>query len=188
MRELALHLLDIAENSVAAEAKNVTLTVVEDLVNDRLQLSVEDDGRGMDAEMVAKVVDPFVTSRTTRKVGLGIPLLKAAAEACNGFLTIDSTVGRGTKLVVEFQHSHIDRMPLGDLPGTILSLVIGAPAVHWRFIYRVNQRTFDFDDQPIKETLDGISLTEPDILSYLVTLLTEGVAEIKPDPDQILSK
>ena len=97
MRELALHLLDIAENSVAASAKNVTLTVVEDLVNDRLQLSVEDDGRGMDAEMVARVVDPFVTSRTTRKVGLGIPLLKAAAEACNGFLTIDSALGRGTK-------------------------------------------------------------------------------------------
>ena len=187
MRELALHLLDIAENSVAAEAKNITLTVVEDLENDCLQLSVEDDGRGMDAEMVAKVVDPFVTSRTTRKVGLGIPLLKAAAEACNGFLTIDSTVGRGTKLVVQFQRSHIDRMPLGDLPGTVLSLEIGAPNVHWRFVYQVDQKNFEFDDRPIKDTLDGVPLTEPDILSYLKSLLEEGVAEIKPESDQILT-
>jgi hypothetical protein len=187
MRELALHLLDIAENSVAAAAKNITLTVVEDLVNDRLHLAVADDGRGMDAAMAASVVDPFVTTRTTRKVGLGIPLLKAAAEACNGFLQIDSALGQGTRLAVEFQHSHIDRMPLGDLPGTLLSLVIGAPEVHWRFIYQVNDKLFEFDDQPIKETLDGLSLTEPDILSYIRGLLEEGVAEIKPETDLLFT-
>jgi signal transduction histidine kinase len=89
-----LHLLDIAENSVSAEAKNITLSLCEDLVCDRLMASVQDDGRGMDAAMVAQVTDPFVTSRTTRKVGLGIPLLKAAAEACNGHLSIRSALGK----------------------------------------------------------------------------------------------
>jgi signal transduction histidine kinase len=90
LRELALHLLDIAENSVAAEAKTVVLTVEEDTRTDRLKLRVEDDGKGMDEKMAAMVTDPFVTTRTTRKVGLGIPLLKEAAEACNGWLRITS--------------------------------------------------------------------------------------------------
>jgi hypothetical protein len=178
LRELALHLLDIAENSVAAQAHNITLTVVEDLANDRLRMAVQDDGKGMDADMVARVVDPFVTSRTTRKVGLGIPLLKEAAEACNGFLTIESALGKGTKLVVEFQHSNIDRMPLGDVSQTVLSLVVAFPDIHWRFIYQVNQNSFEFDDEPIKEILEGISFTEPDVLAYLRTYLRNGVADL----------
>ena len=98
MRELALHLLDIAENSVAANASTIGIEVDEDLTTDRLKLAVTDNGKGMDAAMVASVVDPFVTSRTTRKVGLGIPLLKEAAEMCNGYLKINSTVGKGTRL------------------------------------------------------------------------------------------
>ena len=181
MRELALHLLDIAENSVAANAKNITLTVCEDLEHDRLRMSVEDDGKGMDEEMVLQVVDPFVTSRTTRKVGLGIPLLKAAAEACNGFLTITSQVGKGTLLTVEFQHGHIDRMPLGDVAGTVLSLVIAFPAVHWKLIYTVNDQEFVFDDLPIKETLDGVSLTEPAILAFVRQTLQDGILGIRPE-------
>jgi len=185
LRELTLHLLDIAENSVAAQARTVTLTVVEDLAHDRLSMSVADDGQGMDAEMAARVVDPFVTSRTTRKVGLGIPLLKEAAEACNGVLNIDSAVGKGTTLTVEFQHSHIDRMPLGNLPDTILSLVIAYPQVHWRFHYQVNDQVFDFDDQPVKETLEGVPLTEPGVLAYLRELLEAGVSEISPELDSI---
>ncbi len=128
MRELALHLLDIAENSISAGAQNICIRVEEDLHNDRLRMSVEDDGRGMDAEMVARVVDPFVTSRTTRKVGLGIPLLKAAAEGCEGGLMIESQPGKGTLVSVDFQHSHIDRMPLGNLAGTLLTLEIGHPS------------------------------------------------------------
>lgn len=179
MRELALHLLDIAENSVAAQARNITLTVVEDLACDRLHLAVEDDGKGMDAEMVAQVVDPFVTSRTTRKVGLGIPLLKEAAEACNGFLTIASTPGKGTLVDVEFQHSHIDRMPLGDVAGTMLSLVVAYPSVHWRLVYKVNNQEFEFDDLPIKETLDGVPLTEPQILAFVRQMLQDGICEIR---------
>jgi anti-sigma regulatory factor (Ser/Thr protein kinase) len=179
VRELSLHLLDIAENSVAAGASQVKIQVIEDSKNDLLQMSVEDNGKGMDAEMTARVTDPFVTSRTTRKVGLGIPLLKEAAEACNGFMKITSQVGVGTTLFVQFQRSHIDRMPLGDLTDTFLHLLIANPAIHWLFYYRVDAREFDLDDAPIKAELAGISLTEPDILNYLRKTIETGIQAVQ---------
>lgn len=180
MRELALHLLDIIHNSVTAKASTIVITVEEDTRTDRLKMMVEDNGCGMDQEMVARITDPFVTSRTTRKVGLGIPLLKAAAEACNGWLKIDSEVGKGTKVQVEFQRSHIDRMPLGDLPGTILSLIVGAPEVHWIFHYIVDGNTFTFDDQKVKAELEDIPLTEPSVLKFLREMLEQEVSAIQP--------
>lgn len=180
MRELSLHLLDIAENSIAAGARTVTITVREDLVADRIFLAVQDDGRGMDAATAARVVDPFVTSRTTRKVGLGLPLLKEAAEMCDGGLRITSTVGVGTLVEVEFQHSHIDRMPLGDLASTLLTLLISSPDVHWIFVYQVNENSFILDDEPIKTELAGVPLTEPSILSFLRKEIVSGVASLQP--------
>ncbi|RPI80601.1 MAG: ATP-binding protein [Chloroflexi bacterium] len=184
MREISLHLLDIAENSVAAGARNISISMKEDLLHDILEASVTDDGKGMTAEQAARVLDPFVTSRTTRKVGLGLPLLKAAAEACQGGLELFSEPGKGTRVVVNFQHSHIDRMPVGDLPGTILSLVIAYPSIHWVFNYLMvlpggKGSEFCFDDSLIKETLDGVSLTEPDILRFLREMLEEGVASVR---------
>jgi hypothetical protein len=180
MRELSLHLLDIAENSVAAGAHTVTITAIEDLLGDRLYLAVQDDGKGMDAATVARVTDPFVTSRTTRKVGLGLPLLKEAAEMCNGFLRITSELGKGTLVEVEFQHSHIDRMPLGDLAETLFALLISSPEIHWIFKYRVNNEDFVFDDAPIKAELAGVPYTEPGILAFLRELIFSGVANVQP--------
>lgn len=187
MREISLHLLDIAENSVAAEARNIHLQVHEDLAADRLWANVKDDGRGMSQELVAQVVDPFITSRTTRKVGLGIPLLKAAAEACAGELTIASTPGKGTDLQVAFQRSHIDRMPLGDLASSLLTLIVAYPEIHWQFDYRLTRLVagsietleFNFDDIPVKEALEGIPLCEPEVLSALRQMLEDGVRQIQ---------
>lgn len=176
MNELALHMLDIAENGVTAQAKTIQLLVEEDTRSDRLKLAVIDDGVGMPPEKVAKLADPFVTSRTTRKVGLGIPLLKAAAEACNGSLVVHSTPGKGTSITADFQRSHIDRMPLGDVPGTVLSLVVGWPEVHWILRYRLDNTEFIFDDQPIKEELGDLPLCEPEVLTFLRQTLEEGVA------------
>jgi hypothetical protein len=185
MREIALHLLDIAENSVAANAKNITLLVCEDLESDRLTASVIDDGKGMSAEMVSKVVDPFVTSRTTRKVGLGIPLFKDAAEACNGNLVITSEIGKGTTLGVDFQHSHIDRMPLGDLASTMLTLFVAYPQIHWLFDYEMilpggkPKEKFVFDSQPIMAELGDMSLTEPTVLAFIREYIESGVASVQ---------
>jgi len=183
MREIALHLLDLAENSVSAGARTVEITVCEDLPADCLSASIADDGRGMDAETLKKVTDPFYTSRTTRKVGLGIPLLKGAAEECNGGLNIVSQPGFGTRVDVNFQHSHIDRMPLGNLASTFLGLAIGHPDTHWVFRYTVRgftgEDSFEFDDAPIKETLDGLPLTQPEVLTYIRESLEDGLSETR---------
>lgn len=183
MREIALHLIDLAENSVSAGARTVIISVCEDLRSDRLTASIQDDGRGMDAETVKRVIDPFYTSRTTRKVGLGIPLLKGAAEECSGGLTVSSAPGRGTLVSVDFQHSHIDRMPLGDLGGTFLGLTVGHPETHWIFRYTargpLGEDSFEFDDQPVKDTLQGLPLSHPDVLAYLRSCLEDGLRDTR---------
>ncbi len=182
MRELSLHLLDIAENSITAGAKNIRITVREDTAADRLYLSVRDDGRGMDESMLAQVTDPFITTRTTRKVGLGIPLLKAAAEACNGYFKIASRQGKGTQVEVEFQRSHIDRMPLGDLTGTLLTLLVGSPLVHWQFVYTFNNETFEFDDALIKKELEDVLLSDPLVIAFLRDVLESGIRSVQIEP------
>lgn len=178
MRELALHILDIAENSISAGASRVEIVVNQDSLDDELWILVKDNGRGMDEELLARVMDPFVTSRTTRKVGLGIPLLKQAAEACNGGLTLESQPGIGTELTVKFQNSHIDRMPLGNLADTFLSLLLGTPEVNWVLHYQVDDQVFDFDDTEVKQVLDGMPLTDYRVIEYLTNTIQDGITGI----------
>jgi hypothetical protein len=186
MKELALHILDIAENSVAAQAHNIVIAIDEDLQADRLFICIQDDGRGMDEATAQRVLDPFITSRTTRKVGLGLPLLKAAAETCNGGLKIKSQVRQGTTVEVTFQHSHIDRMPLGDVTGTMMGLIVAHPEIHWRLEYTARKSkgqevpAFIFDDQPVKEALGDLDLLcDPDVLAYLRTSLENGINDLR---------
>jgi hypothetical protein len=181
LRELSLHILDIAENSVQANAKNIEVSVEENISNDKLRMTIKDDGKGMNTEQLAQVMDPFFTSRTTRKVGLGIPFLKEAAEATNGYLKIESTKGIGTTLDVEFQRNHIDRMPLGDLESSYLNLLVGYPHVHWILRYKNDKKEFLLDDQIIKKELAGIPLSDPLILAYLRDLITKGIHSARTD-------
>ena len=183
MREIALHLLDIAENSATAESKNVSVHVHEDFSHDRLTACVIDDGRGMDAETAQQVQDPFYTTRTTRSVGLGIPLLKSAAEMADGSFSLQSELGKGTWVEAEFRHSHIDRMPLGDLASTFLTLLISHPQLDWTFLYRVTDnndqsRDFLFESAELKSELGDISLTEPEVLTFLHGVFEEGVEAV----------
>ena len=185
MREIALHVLDIAENSVAAQSKNISIHVQEDLFHDRLSASVIDDGHGMDAETAERVQDPFYTTRTTRNVGLGIPLLKAAAEMADGSFSLQSEPGNGTWIEAEFRHSHIDRMPLGDLAATFLTLLISHPEIDWTFLYRVTDNDnqshdFIFESAELKSELGDISLTEPEVLTFLRGIFEEGIEEVAP--------
>jgi hypothetical protein len=135
----------------------------------------------MDKEMVAQVTDPFVTTRTTRKVGLGIPLLKAAAEACDGYLEIQSVPGVGTRLEVEFQKSHIDRMPLGDITSTMLHLVIANPQLHVIFRYQADHSEYVFDDAAIKRELADVPLSDPLVISYLRDEIEAGLQALQPE-------
>ena len=183
MREIALHLLDIAENSVAAESKNISVHVHEDLFRDRLTACVIDDGHGMDAATAQQVQDPFYTTRTTRHVGLGIPLLKLAAEMADGSFSLQSEVGRGAWVEAEFRHSHIDRMPLGDLSSTFLTLLISHPQIEWTFLYRITDKNnwgqdFLFESGELKSELGDISLTEPEVLTFLRGLFEDGIEAV----------
>lgn len=171
LRELALHVLDIAENSLNAGASLVTIELIEDVAADRLTIRVADNGRGMDAETAARVVDPFFTTRSTRKLGLGLPFLKQAAEMCNGTLTIDSEIGQGTAVTAIFQRSHIDRMPLGDLPSTILALIVGYPQANFVFRHFIGDKSVQLDTRPIKAELGDIALSEPEVIAYLKAVL-----------------
>jgi hypothetical protein len=183
MKEISLHLLDIAENSAAAESKNISIHVHEDLFHDRLIACVIDDGRGMDAATAQQVQDPFYTTRTTRNVGLGIPLLKLAAEMAEGSFSLQSDPGKGTWVEAEFRHSHIDRMPLGDLQSTFLTLLIAHPEIDWTFLYRVTDqnaksRDFLFESAELKSELGDISLTEPEVLTFLRGMFEEGIENV----------
>lgn len=185
MREIALHLLDIAENSAAADSHNISIEVHEDLFQDLLVASLTDDGRGMDTETARNVQDPFYTTRTTRKVGLGIPLLKLAAEQADGSFRLESEPGKGTKVEAVFRHSNIDRMPLGDLSSTFLTALIAHPTVHWVFGYRVTDNTgtsqeFVLDDEELKSELGDLSLTEPEILTFVRGMIEEGIEALAP--------
>ena len=135
MEDLSLHVLDVVENAVAAAAGRVKISIVEDTSNDRLSLEISDDGKGMDEEMRRRALDPFFTTRTTRRVGLGLPLLAQAARASDGNLELDSAPGRGTTVKAVFRLSHPDRQPLGDLSATLGAILAGRPDLELLFEY-----------------------------------------------------
>ncbi len=178
MREISLHILDIAQNSVTANASLVEITVDENEKADTLSVVIKDNGKGMSEEMVARVVDPFTTGRTTRKVGLGIPLIKMAAENTGGSFNLESEPGVGTKLTAVFVLSSIDRQPLGDMAETMLGMVTSYEQVDFLYTHKVNESEFAFDTREVKKILGGVSLKEPDIYMWLSGYLKEGEAEL----------
>jgi anti-sigma regulatory factor (Ser/Thr protein kinase) len=181
VRELSLHILDALENSLEAGASQVTLIIEEDLAADRLTFTITDNGRGMDAETMKKVLDPFFTTRTTRHVGLGLPLFAAAARRCNGDLTVESGVGKGTMVRATFQHSHIDRAPLGDVQSSLLSFLLAERPVDLHYVHRVNTRQFEFDTADIRAELGNVPLSHPAVREWLSEFIAEGEREITAD-------
>ncbi len=179
MRELSHHVLDLLENSLAAGATLVTLRIDEDTEKDLLVIEVQDDGRGMDAEMQKRALDPFFTTRTTRHVGLGLPLLMAAAERCDGGLELESDVGKGTRVKAWFVWEHIDRAPLGDMIGTLLGALLASHS-NWDlvFAHRVDGDTFGLDTRELRETLGDVPLSHPAVRQWLEEYLQQGYAEL----------
>jgi 3',5'-nucleoside bisphosphate phosphatase len=177
MEDLALHILDIAQNSLEAGASEIEIEIVENLPQDLLSIRVRDNGRGMDSETAAKVTDPFFTTRTTRKVGLGLPLMAAASKASGGELTIDSRPGQGTTIVANFGHRHIDRAPLGDIEGTLMILMVGQPSKNIRFRHQVDDCTFELDSSDFREA--DIDLASPMGLAVLRETIRKGESGLR---------
>lgn len=167
MRELSLHVLDVLENALAAGATLIELEISESSAQNRLSIRVTDNGCGMDAETVARVSDPFFTTRTTRNVGLGLPLFKAATQRCNGDLTVRSQPGVGTEVLAEFQRDHIDRAPLGDIKSTLLGVILSDRLRDLRYEHRVNGRTFSLDTRELRAVLGAVPLTHPNVRAWL---------------------
>lgn len=179
MKEISLHILDIAENSIAAGAKNVTITIEVNHARDIMRATVEDDGCGMDEEQARRVLSPFATSRTTRKVGLGIPFFKEGAEGCGGDFALTSEKGVGTKISASYRISHIDRPPLGDMAETMLSVACCNPDVDFIYQYRVDGREFLFNTKEIRATLGpDIPLNLPQVAAWMKDYLNEGIREL----------
>ena len=176
MKELSLNILDIAKNSVTAGATLVEIAVTE--APDRLTISISDNGCGMTPEFVARVTDPFTTTRTTRKVGLGIPLLKMEAQMAGGDLSIESEVGKGTTTSAWFDPGNIDMPPLGDLNSSILTLIQGSPDIDFLFTHTVGNQSYTLDTREIREIMGDISLAEPEILGWLSDFITENETSI----------
>ena len=167
------------QNSITAGATLVFLDLNEQPEKDFLEFSITDNGCGMDSEMVKCVTDPFTTGRTTRKVGLGIPLLKLAAENTGGGIELESKPGEGTKIFAKFSYNHIDRAPLGDMAQTMLQ-VITSYEEKTDFVYThiFGGKSFSVDTREVKRILDGVSFKNPEILLWLLEYLKEGEAEI----------
>ena len=179
MRDLSLHLLDLAENAIRAESTLVQVFVEESPSNNRLKLSIVDNGKGMSPDLLASVKSPFSTTRTTRKVGLGIPLMKATAERSGGSLTIDSILGKGTTMITELEYDHIDRPPLGRVEDTIVSLMSFHHGIDIHFTYRYEARVFEFHTEEIKEIYSDLDYYPTEVLAWVKTYLLENMEEQK---------
>jgi hypothetical protein len=178
-RDLSQHILDIVENSVHAGASLVRVDIEQNTERDLLSICVKDDGRGIDPRMLAAITDPWVTTRTTRRVGLGIPFLAQAAEMCDGDFEISSEPGSGTEICATFRWSHIDRPPMGEIVGTLLCVIVGNPEVSFIYHHRVDDRVFELDTREIREVLgDDVPLSDPDVLAFIRGALVEGLEDV----------
>ena len=183
MFELSLHILDLVQNSITAGATLVTITIEIDRINSTMRIVIEDDGCGMDKALLARVVSPFATTRTTRKVGLGIPMLKQLCEQCAGHFLLDSAPGEGTRLQAQLDCKSIDLPPLGDLAGTMQTLVLGAPVTpDFVLTYTVDGSSFFLDTREIRTMLEGVALSEPDVIGWIGDYVKEGMAEAALSP------
>ena len=178
MRELSLNVLDIAQNSIAAGASLTKIVVKEDTVKKELLIGIYDNGKGMTPEQVQNVQDPFFTTRTTRKVGMGIPLFKMAAEQTGGRFSIESEVGVGTKVEALFKTDSIDFTPLGDMESTVSTIVSMNEDKDFIYIRSVDDREFEFSSAEIKQILDGVPLSEPSVIMWIEGHIKEQTEEL----------
>jgi len=178
MRELSLHILDIAQNSIKAEAECLRIAIIESHEEDRLVIKIKDDGTGMDQATKEKVVDPFYTSRTTRKVGLGIPMFKQNAEMCDGSFELLSTLGIGTEITAVFSIKHIDRVPLGSMADTIMTIVSANQSMDLIYTHDCDGNNFCLNTKEIRKHLDGIPLDNVDVLLWIKEYVRDGLEEI----------
>ncbi len=178
MRELSLNVLDIAQNSVSAKASLIEIELKECTETNELLIGIYDNGKGMTAEQLSSVRDPFFTTRTTRKVGMGIPLFKMAAEMTGGHLEIESEVGIGTRVKALFRTDHLDFVPVGDMASTMVTLITMNEDIDFLYTRSVDGKSFTLDTRSLKEILGGVPFSEPSISAWLRDYINENTKQI----------
>ena len=179
MNDLSLHIIDIIQNSISAGATLITLMVDENIPADTLTIVIEDNGKGMSRETVERLEDPFYTTRTTRRVGMGIPLYKQSALQSVGGLSISSEPGKGSVVKAWFGHSNIDRPPLGNVANSFVLMVSANPDIHFVFRYIFNDNDYVFDSVEVAEVLGEIPLSDVRVIKMLEEMIMENIAELK---------
>ncbi len=174
MEDISLHVLDIAENALRADAKTIQIVITKDLPHDSLSVEVMDDGRGMDPATLGRIRDPFFTTKQ-KKTGLGIPFLAQAAEQSGGRLTVESAPGRGTRVMAVFRWSHIDRPSIGDMANTLTALLGGHPEIDLIYEEREGDRAFRFATAEIKADLGDVPINAPEVLGAVGNLLKKNI-------------
>jgi DNA topoisomerase VI subunit B len=178
MEDISLHILDVAENGIGAGADLIRIVVDEDTEDDILTVSIEDNGRGMEPEFLAKVLDPFVTTRTKRKVGLGLSLLQQSAMEAGGDLKIESAVGKGTRVEAYMRYGHIDRKPLGDMAETMATLIEGNADIDFVYTHRKDGREYILDTREIRAELEEIPLNNPQVVNLIREDVVAGLRQV----------
>ena len=178
MLELSMHILDIVQNSLAAGATRVEVRIRENVPEDLFTIEVTDNGRGISPGTLTKVTDPFFTSRKTREVGLGLPLLKEAAERCEGGLEVRSEEGRGTAVIATFRLDHFDRAPLGDMGETMAVLIAANPGVEFLYEHRVNGKSYLLETREMKEVLGPVGIDDPAVMNFVRQDVQQGLKKI----------
>jgi anti-sigma regulatory factor (Ser/Thr protein kinase) len=175
MDELALNILDIAYNSIRADASFIRISILDSIKQNIIHIEIEDNGKGMTADTIEKVTDPFYTTRTTRVVGLGVPLFKQNAELTGGSLTIQSQLQVGTKVTAQFIKNHIDTPIMGDIIETMLTLIQADEQIDYEFEYVTDENSFVMKTKEMKEILGDVKITEPEVLLWIKEFMKEGL-------------
>lgn len=178
MKEISLHILDIMENSVSGKASRIVVEITIDKPGNKMIIQITDNGYGMDAETLTLAMNPFFTTRTTRKIGMGIPLFRQQAEQTGGELTLKSEPGKGTCLTAILGLNHIDRQPLGDLAGVMVNLASSYPDIDIQLTMKTDKGSFHFSSHEIAEMMEGIPLNTPQMMLSLKELIETNINEL----------
>lgn len=179
MKDVSSHILDIVQNSIRAEATLIKITVEEDESLNTYEIKIEDNGCGMEDQVLRQVQDPFFTTRTTRKVGLGISLFKQNAEQTGGFLKIESKLGLGTIVHVQFGLNHVDRQPIGDIKGVLTLLFTANPTIDFIYIHRTKHGEYEFNTIKIKEILNESYTVNSITIGFIKDMIDENLNELQ---------
>lgn len=181
MQDMAMQIMEIMMNSIHAKPSRIQLKISDSAKDNKISFTVQDNGSGMSEEMVKKITDPFVTTRTTRKIGMGVAFLKEMCEQCKGALNIRSSPGKGTEVEASVQKDCIDTPEMGDLGELMMECVQADETIEYSFTYSTDTGQFVFQTDEVRKQLADVSLLEPSVLLWIKEYINQGIQQAKEE-------